>query len=570
MAKKAADQDRTSLDQGRRKRSKFSPTNITLVVWLCCGLNIVVTLFQGSLLQSVDRSEHPGFMETHGRRRPILSADRRMAQLTCDAYGGPLDKEATDEMVYWQDIPEDSKFKSPFLESGTQRYLTFEPDIGGFNNVRMSMETVIAIAHATGRTLVLPPEQNIYLLNKQSGTHKKSFSFADFFPLDTLSSEQDGLDIISTNEFLRREGIAGNLKDGSGQTSYPPNNRTDWNGMQRDVTSVLEPWLQNISVIPSWNPEDCMVAFPTSRKAQNSNSLQLVWDDVMKSGGFPAPDKFIGTPSSVRSSSIKRLYENNKERASLCIYNETLQQAPLLHLPGKNDIGGRLLVHFYAFLFFEDWKQDLWTKRFVRDHLRYVDEIQCAAARIVHAIRKRAMKRSSQNKYGIFDAFHVRRGDFQYKKTRVSAQDMYDISKDEIPDGMTVYIATDEKDKDFFNNMATHFDLVFLDDFKDLLENVNPNLFGMIDQLVASRSRVFFGCWFSTFTGYINRIRGYHADRHKLPGFENGIIESYYYAPSLFKNRMKEFWPVSGATYAREFPVSWRNIDQGIGQMVSN
>jgi hypothetical protein len=157
-----------------------------------------------------------------------------------------------------------------------------------------------------------------------------------------------------------------------------------------------------------------------------------------------------------------------------------LQQAPLLHLPGKNDIGGRLLVHFYAFLFFEDWKQDLWTKRFVRDHLRYVDEIQCAAARIVHAIRKRAMERSSQNKYGIFDAFHVRRGDFQYKKTRVSAQDMYDISKDEIPDGMTVYIATDEKDKDFFNNMATHFDLVFLDDFKDLLENVNPNLFGMV------------------------------------------------------------------------------------------
>lgn len=35
------------------------------------------------------------------------------------------------------------------------------------------------------------------------------------------------------------------------------------------------------------------------------------------------------------------------------------------------------------FLFFADWRHDLWTKRFVRDHLRYVDEIQCAAARVV-------------------------------------------------------------------------------------------------------------------------------------------------------------------------------------------
>jgi hypothetical protein len=29
----------------------------------------------------------------------------------------------------------------------------------------------------------------------------------------------------------------------------------------------------------------------------------------------------------------------------------------------------------------------------------------------------------------------------------------------------------------------------------------------MIDQLVASKGRIFFGCFFSTFTGYINRIR---------------------------------------------------------------
>jgi len=144
---------------------------------------------------------------------------------------------------------------------------------------------------------------------------------------------------------------------------------------------------------------------------------------------------------------------------------------------------------------------------------------------------------------------------------------MYDISKDQIPDGTTVYVATDERDKDFFKDLAGHYDLVYLDDFVDVLGGINTNFYGMIDQLVASRSRVFFGCWFSTFTAYINRLRGYHADRLKLPGFQNGIIESYYYALPEFKMRMKEFWPISGAFHAREFPVSWRNIDHGIGEL---
>ena len=39
---------------------------------------------------------------------------------------------------------------------------------GGWNNIRMAMETIVAMAHAMGRTLVIPPSQNMYLLNKVS------------------------------------------------------------------------------------------------------------------------------------------------------------------------------------------------------------------------------------------------------------------------------------------------------------------------------------------------------------------------------------------------------------------
>ena len=68
----------------------------------------------------------------------------------------------------------------------------------------------------------------------------------------------------------------------------------------------------------------------------------------------------------------------------------------------------RLLTHFYTFLFFEDWHQQLWTNRFVRDHLRYKDELQCAAARVVNQLRQISKDNGEIN--GHFDTFHVRRG----------------------------------------------------------------------------------------------------------------------------------------------------------------
>ena len=140
-------------------------------------------------------------------------------------------------------------------------------------------------------------------------------------------------------------------------------------------------------------------------------------------------------------------------------------------------------------------------KRFIRDHVRYIDEIQCAAARLVAGIRDHVRKRDPSNKEGIFDSFHIRRGDFQFKKTRISAEEIYKNSKDQLTPNSTIFIATDERDKKFFQPLADKYDVLFLDDFKDQLKDVNPNYFGMIDQLVASRGRIFFGCFFSTFTG---------------------------------------------------------------------
>ena len=85
----------------------------------------------------------------------------------------------------------------------------------------------------------------------------------------------------------------------------------------------------------------------------------------------------------------------------------------------------------------------------MRDHIRYVDEIVCAAARIVKAVRERAKRKSASNKNGEYDSMHVRRGDFQYKNVKVGIDKIYAESKEALKDHGTIYIATDEKKKDF-------------------------------------------------------------------------------------------------------------------------
>ena len=98
-----------------------------------------------------------------------------------------------------------------------------------------------------------------------------------------------------------------------------------------------------------------------------------------------------------------------------------------------------------------------------------------AAARVVAALRKRAKEKSV---HGDFDTLHVRRGDFQFKPTRVPVWYIYNKTKDYIPDGATLYIATDEKNKEWFDLMREHYDVVFLDDFMHELEGVNTNYYG--------------------------------------------------------------------------------------------
>jgi hypothetical protein len=80
---------------------------------------------------------------------------------------------------------------------------------------------------------------------------------------------------------------------------------------------------------------------------------------------------------------------------------------------------------------------------------------------------------------------------------------------------------------------------------KGYLHESNPNVHGMVESIVCSRSKVFAGTWYSTFTGYIHRLRGYH-----------GLGEATYYHTRNHVLQPKHAKSV-GHGWAREFRTGW-------------
>lgn len=113
-----------------------------------------------------------------------------------ESYPGKLTcqgREIYSEVIYWKQIPHDMDYFSPWRsdqnqswksmnstnninendendenDDNTTSYITFEYDLGGWNNIRMGIEIILVFAHITGKTLVLPPSKQLYLLDKSS------------------------------------------------------------------------------------------------------------------------------------------------------------------------------------------------------------------------------------------------------------------------------------------------------------------------------------------------------------------------------------------------------------------
>jgi len=252
-------------------------------------------------------------------------------------------------------------------------------------------------------------------------------------------------------------------------------------------------------------------------------------------------------------------------RKKLCLYDQQMHsENPVVHFRADEIDGTRLITQFYSFLWFEDWKHDVWTKRFVRDRLRYKDEILCFAARVIKAMRSYVRLRDPVNIVGDYDAVHIRRNDFQvqFPDTQMNASQIVLEIQEFVNPGNVLFIATDEHDRSFFQPVEEVYDVKYVGDFASEMAEINPNFFGLVEQLVASRSRVFVGTFYSTFSSYVGRLRGYYSVKEKQDGYTTGGLLNTYYLPGKFKREMRLYKAIQMPFYARDYPTAWRDIDR--------
>lgn len=218
----------------------------------------------------------------------------------------------------------------------------------------------------------------------------------------------------------------------------------------------------------------------------------------------------------------------------------------------------RLCQHFYGAMLFSDPAIGNYYKRFVRDYMRYHDEIYCAAGKVVKALRKEGAERGfevdTETEVGGFSAMHIRRGDLQFKSVKFGPEQWWENTKEIWKPKEILYIATDERNATWFAPLKEHADIRFLDDYFDEfhLGELDPNYLGMIDTIIATHGRAFAGTFFSTFSGYIIRMRGYKG---------TPMRDSYY---SLLKRKYEmRTWYEGPARhiFSHEWAEAWIGID---------
>ncbi len=154
-----------------------------------------------------------------------------------------------------------------------------------------------------------------------------------------------------------------------------------------------------------------------------------------------------------------------------------------------------------------------------------------------------------------------------------------------------LYIATDEPDLTWFDPFKEKFKVRFLRDFEGevglLPQEERGSLLGMVEQIILSHGRTFSGTWFSTFSSYVCRLRGYYHNYHKGAATRSeigrtlsrgsGLDEKttrwlqrsrrfpdnscYVYAPESKRFEFQAWKMPQHAFYPREWSLAWENID---------
>lgn len=396
---------------------------------------------------------------------------------------------------YW----EDSLLNGELPSTMANRYVVFDTDLGGLNNIRLAFEYVVVLTALTGRTLVMPPASSWYLINRgpMPDEHQGGVThFGDIYDLDALAK---AIPVISTEQFITRAAKHLDIPESFQQTP-------EFNGDDCDLLEEWKDWLYKTGEIPDWNPHKTIVCMPSISAA--------------KSGPH-----------------FNKTYLSNRTPVE---FSAWMMAAPVFYFPSNKR--HRSLGPVATMLAAKDDHLPTISRRLIKHHIRYRQEIFTLAEKIISAL--------GLNEY---DALQVRRNDFQYDRTLTPTEKICDNIQVLYDKQLPIYIATDESDEQIFADLAANFKAPKIISWRDVekvcKEEIPYAWIGPIEQLICTAARRFVGNDLSTFTSYINRLRGYTLAEDQNSYYH---CNKYEYVPE--QNGLKGY---NGQSYLREHPLFW-------------
>jgi len=415
-----------------------------------------------------------------------------------------------------------------------EKFLSFEPWHGGFNNIRMSLEMAAALALALDRTLVLPPRYKMYLRGESS--------FQDYFDYEDL---RRGFSVIEYAEFRKLV----NLGQYDGQGDAGPSG-SDMGAYFRAYQSM-----PGVATLGKGHP-----------LIQDKIGSQLVLC-------FPScPEDAKDKEKSWFKTVQYRLHPIDTGK-----HPDVFETPKIVHITPI------LLGHFYTMVWFRDPLIGAKVKRAVRDHIHFREELFALAERVIKDIGGDFT----------FNCLHVRRNEFQFKEVWTPAPDIVKNIGGLFDKRDKVYIATDElslpkeqtvrlwndplamsktkTDHAWFTPMFEAWggreNVKFWGDFYTKLnldKDVQKIWVGCVESIICSRAKTFVGTQKSTFSGYIHRMRGYMNDvgQKELLEAQARYPIDYYHAlvgPSWGRFPSGSFG--GGHPYwGREYKEAWEGV----------
>lgn len=334
------------------------------------------------------------------------------------------------------------------LNDPNEKFLTCTPRFSGLNNERMVLELAFAFALTLNRTLVLNPP---FWVDHLGSTNKDLSNFFDFNDL------AKGVRVISYTDFAKKM-----------KWDKLPSNLRDLDNFMHEQSDTL------------------VVSMPERGKSNIYNVF--AWPQI------PAENTDA-------HASLKQFAGPHKRNFYDVVTDPKLLSAKVVHYDTRTLFG-----HFYNAIWYEDFDlyQDLLFR--VKNFVHYRSEWFERAERIIKQL-------------GPFSAIHIRRGDFQYKTQKgLSYATIFENTKNLYKEGETLWLATDETDMDKLEReelpvFRDRYKVKLLKDYKYLIEDEIPEYtYGIIETIICSYARVFVGTKASTYSGYIQRLRGYYSD----------------------------------------------------------